>query len=372
MPVPPRSLAPTDGRFGAGPSLILPEHQRVLGTSSLLGTSHRKAPVKALVQGIREGLSELFSLPPGYEIAIGNGGATAFWSVAAASLVDSRAKCAVFGEFGAKCAADWAAAPWIDAEVISAPYGSLAEVRDSEASADVYAYPHNETSTGVASPLYRGAPSPALTVVDATSIAGAAPVDWDLVDVYYFSPQKCFGSEGGLWLAVLSPSAKERAERLAAQAGSGQRYMPSFLNLAQAASLTQQDQTLNTPAISSLVLLEAQVEWLLSQGGLNRAADKAAAGAELIGRWADSRPFAEPFVSDPALRSPVVTTVDLDQALPVDTLANTLRQIGVVDIEGYRKLGRNQLRISSFPSIATTDIQALLDCIDWIADRVLD
>lgn len=365
----PKTLLPADGRFGAGPSRIRGAQVDALASAPELGTSHRAAPVKARVQNIREGLRELFSLPSGFEIAIGNGGATAFWAVAATSLVRESAKCAVFGEFGAKCAADWAAAPWLSVEAVEAPPGALSEVRDEVGQADVYAYPQNETSTGVASPLYRGAPGEALTVVDATSIAGATPVDWDLIDTYYFSPQKCFGSDGGLWLAVMSPAAIERAKELDGATG---RYMPSFLNLASALKQSSANQTLNTPAIASLILLDEQVKWLLEQGGLAVAAESSQSGADLVAQWAKQRPWAELFVKDPAWRSPVTTTVDLAPELPVKKVSGILRAAGIVDVDGYRKLGRNQLRISTFPSVPNSDVQSLLDSIDWVAERLLE
>lgn len=375
MPSPPPALLPADGRFGAGPSLIRAEQITALASASELGTSHRKSPVKSRVGSIRSGLSTLFSLPGGFEIVLGNGGATAFWPVIASSLAREKVKAAVFGEFGAKAAADFAAAPWLDVEVVEAPAGDLAQVHDDLPVADLYAYPENETSTGVVSPLYRGAPGDALTVVDATSIAGAHSVDWDLVDTYYFSPQKALGSDGGLWIAVLSPAAQERALEMNAvvhEGHAGNRYTPAFLNLAEALRNSKADQTLNTPAIATLILLDEQIQWLLANGGLAAAAQKAKAGADMIASWADKRPYASMFVRDPALRSPVVSTVDLIPELPAAQIAAALRSVGVVDIEGYRKLGRNQLRIASFPSIATEDIAALLASIDWIADSVLD
>ncbi|WRS31121.1 phosphoserine transaminase [Actinomycetaceae bacterium MB13-C1-2] len=362
-------MLPSDGRFGAGPSRIRQEQVDALYAATELGTSHRKPAVKSRVHSIREGLSELFTLPSGYEIAIGNGGATAFWSVAAASLVRERAKCAVFGEFGKKCASDWAAAPWLQVVVNEAPPGELSAVRDDIAQADVYAYPQNETSTGVASGLYRGAPGDALTVVDATSIAGASTVDWDLVDTYYFSPQKCLGSEGGLWLSILSPAAAQRAEELSANKAG--RFMPSFLNLASALKQSRLDQTLNTPAIATLILLDEQIKWLLDQGGLAAAQDKAAAGAKLIADWAEKRPWAQMFVKDPEERSIVTSTVDLAPEVPAAEVASVLREVGILDIEGYRGLGRNQLRIASFPSVETADIGALLECIDWVAGQMV-
>ncbi len=368
LPSIPVSLLPADGRFGAGPSRVRRAQVEALARSTQLGTSHRAAPVKARVNSVRSGLRELFSLPESYEIALGNGGATAFWAVAATSLIEKTAKCAVFGEFGAKAAQDWASAPWLQVEEVVAPYGSLAVVEDDVAQADTYAYPENETSTGVVSPIYRGAPDPALTLVDATSIAGAHVVDWDLVDAYYFSPQKVFGSDGGLWLSVLSPAAIERAQKLSK---ADDRWVPSFLNLASALKQSRQDQTLNTPAIASLILLDEQIKWLLDQGGLVWAADRAKRGADQVLQWAESRPWAQPFVENPAWRSPVTTTVDLAPELPADTVVAILREAGIVDIGGYRKLGRNQLRISSFPSVSPEDISALLASIDWVAGQLL-
>ncbi len=366
---PPPELRPVDGHFGSGPSRIRREQVDALHAATELGTSHRKPAVKDRVRSIREGLRELFSLPATYEIAIGNGGATAFWSVAAASLVRERAKCATFGEFGAKCANDWAAAPWLQVEVTEAPAGKLATVQDDIAEADVYAYPQNETSTGVSSPIYRGAPGDALTVVDATSIAGAKTVDWDLVDAYYFSPQKALGSEGGLWLSVLSPEAVARTEEL--ERAKDGRFMPSFLNLNTALKQSRQDQTLNTPAIATLILLDEQVRWLLDQGGLPAAQGKATAGASAVADWARNRDWAEMFVRNPEERSIVTSTVDLAPEISADQVANVLREVGILDIEGYRGLGRNQLRIASFPSVETSDIQALLASIDFVVDQLL-
>ncbi len=366
LTLPPASLLPADGRFGAGPSRIRAAQVDVLARAEELGTSHRKAPVKDRVESIQSGLAELFSLPDSYEIVLGLGGATAFWAVATASLIDVKAKAAVNGEFGAKFAADIAAAPWASLDVVEAAPGFLAMVEDDTAEADTYVYAQNETSTGVVSPLYRGAPSPALTLVDATSIAGASLVDWDLVDAYYFSPQKCFGAEGGLWIAALSPAALQRAAELVDKPG---RYVPSFLNLADAARQSRVHQTVNTPAIATLILLDEQVKWMRENGGLRAMADKARTGATLIQEWAQSRPFASLFVQEPQWRSPVVTTVDFSPQIDVNALASTLRKVGIVDIEGYRKLGRNQLRIASFPSIPTADIAALLDSLDYLIDQ---
>lgn len=366
-PLPPSHILPADGRFGAGPSRIRAAQMHALCAAQEMGTSHRKAPVKARVASIKDGLRELFSIPAGYEIAFGVGGATVFWSVATVSLVETSAKAAVFGEFGAKFAADIAAAPWTSITETIAPAGELAVVEDSSAEADTYVYPQNETSTGVASPLYRGAPG-ALTLVDATSIAGATPVDWEVVDAYYFSPQKCFGSEGGLWTAVLSPAAQERAERLTQ---SKSRFVPASLNLSSALKQSKANQTVNTPALATLILFDEQVQWMLGEGGLPAMTERTRAGSGLVQAWAQERPFASLFVEDPAWRSPVITTVDFDASVPVLKIAEELRKVGIVDIEGYRKLGRNQLRIPSFPSIPPEDIAALLATLDWMIEREL-
>lgn len=367
IPTPPSELLPKDGRFSAGPAKIRPQQIEELCSASELGTSHRKDPVRSRVASIQEGLRTLFSVPDGYEIVLGQGGATAFWPIIATSLVEEKAKAAVFGEFGSKAALSVAAAPWLDLEVVEAPAGQVAIVEDELPQADVYMYPENETSTGVISPLYRGARTNALTVIDATSIAGAKTVDWEKVDAYYFSPQKCFGSEGGLWLSVLSASAIERAESLSGAEG---RFNPEFLDLVAAIRQSRSHQTVNTPAISTLVLLDEQVQWMNEQGGLPAMETKTSDGARLIQQWAEDRPFASLFVEDPTLRSPVVTTVDFDADIPLNEITGTLRDVGIYDIEGYRKLGRNQLRIPSFPNIDTSDIEALLATLDWVIARV--
>lgn len=366
IPLPPKSLLPEDGRFGAGPSLIRPEQVQALAQATELGTSHRKPPVRNRVASIQSGLRDLLGVPEDFEIVLGQGGATAFWAVATSSLIEKKARLAVFGEFGGKFAADVERTPWLQAEVVEAIPGALATVQQDSATADVYAYPQNETSTGVVSPLYRGAPN-ALTLVDATSIAGAGPVDWAATDVYYFSPQKCFGAEGGLWVAILSPAAVARAEKLAADP---ERYMPAFLNLEDAIKQSRLHQTVNTPAVSTLILFDEQIKWMLEQGGLAVTAAMAAEGAGLIQKWAESRDYASLFVEAPPWRSPVVTTVDLAAELPANDIAAALREVGILDIDGYRKLGRNQLRIASFPSISHANIEALLNTLDWVADNV--
>lgn len=321
-----------------------------------------------LVRSIQNGLRELFAVPEDYEIVLGNGGATAFWSVASVSLIREWGNFAVFGEFGGKFAADAKSAPWLNVTLDEATPGSLAILSDTYSSKwgggpDAYCYPQNETSTGVVSPIYRAPDDRALTLVDATSIAGASVVDLSLVDAYYFSPQKCFSGDGGLWVAFLSPRAVARAQFLALRAG---RPHFAFLDLSKAIASSRKGQTVNTPAIGTLLLLQSQIEWMLEEGGMGAMAQKAQAGASLVQEWATRRDFAELFVREPQWRSPVVTTVDLAPEFPVDQLADTLRKAGIVDVEGYRGLNRNQLRIASFPSIETSDIAAALACIDWV------
>lgn len=363
--LPPLSIQPTDGRFGAGPSKIRSAQLERLSAASQWGTSHRKPPVINLVRSIQDGLKQLFSLPSGYEIILGNGGSTAFWAAACISLIESRASLAAFGEFGGKFAKDVEASPWLDAKVYHGTAGTVSMLPTSGDGSDAYAYPQNETSTGACSPLYR-VKAPGLTLVDATSIAGAIEVDLTLVDAYYFAPQKCFGADGGLWIAILSPAAVDRAFLLADRSD---RPQFGFLNLKAAITASRKAQTVNTPAVGTLLLLDEQIQWMLDNGGLSAMATKAARGVQLIQEWAQSRDFASLFVSEPKWRSPVVTTVDIDPAIPVSQLAATLERVGITDIEGYRGLGRNQLRIASFPSIDTADIEALLACIDWVVEH---
>lgn len=359
-------MLPSDGRFGAGPSRIRAEQMQALCSATEMGTSHRKVPVKDRVASLKAGLRDLFSLPPSYEIVFGLGGATTFWAVAATSLVENRAEAAVFGEFGAKFAADISRAPWAEVEVVEAPPGELAIIQEPGEGVDTYAYTENETSTGVVSPIYRPAPSPALTLVDATSIAGASVVDWESVDAYYFSPQKCFGSEGGLWVAILSPAAVERARELE---HATDRFMPAALNLAAAIKQSAADQTVNTPALATLILFDEQVKWMLANGGMPEMVRRSQAGATLVQEWAESRSFAAPFVKVPKWRSTVTTTVSFEGDVPILQIAKELREVGIVDIEGYRKIGGNQLRIATFPSTPPSDVAALLDCLDWMVER---
>ncbi|MGB4137970.1 MAG: phosphoserine transaminase [Microbacterium sp.] len=363
----PRELLPVDGRFGCGPSKVRPEHVAALAAAgtSLLGTSHRQAPVKNLVGSVREQLGALFGLPAGYEILLGNGGSTAFWDAAAFGLIESRAQNLVFGEFGGKFAKA-AAAPWLQApDVREAEAGSRADAEVVEG-VDVYAWPHNETSTGVAAPVRRVAGNGALTVIDATSAAGGIDVDIAETDVYYFAPQKNFASDGGLWLAAVSPAAIERIERIAASG----RYIPESLSLKNAVDNSRLNQTLNTPAIATLHLLDSQLRWMLGNGGLSWAAARTAESSGILYDWAETSSVATPFVADPADRSQVVVTIDFDASVDAAAVARELRANGVVDTEPYRKLGRNQLRIATFVSIDPDDVRRLIRSIDYVLEHL--
>ena len=362
----PRELLPVDGRFGCGPSKIRLEQVSALAAvgSSLLGTSHRQAPVKGLVRSVREGLASLFRLPEGYEIIVGNGGSTAFWDAAAFGLIENRSQNLVSGEFGGKFAKA-AKTPWLQApDVRNAEPGSRAEAEVVEG-VDVYAWPHNETSTGVASPIRRVAAEGALTVIDATSAAGGIDFDVTETDVYYFAPQKNLGSDGGLWLAAVSPAAIERIERIAAS----DRYIPEFLSLKNALDNSRLDQTLNTPALTTLHLLDSQLQWINGNGGLSWAAGRTNESSQELYRWAEASSVATPFVADPADRSPVVATIDFDDSVDASAIAKTLRANGVVDTEPYRKLGRNQLRIATFVSIEPDDVRQLIRSIDYVLEH---
>lgn len=368
----PAHLLPRDGRFGSGPSKIRPAQLDALARtgSSLLGTSHRQAPVRAVVGRVRAGVAALFDLPDGYEVVLGNGGSTAFWDVATLCLVERRSAHASFGEFGAKFATATARAPFLDEPVVTTVAPGQVVVPEHVDDVDVYAWPHNETSTGVAAPVRRVAGAReqgALVVVDGTSGAGGLPVDVGQTDAYYFAPQKSFASDGGLWLACLSPDAVERASRLE----SGDRWVPEFLSLTTAVTNSRLDQTLNTPAIATLVLLAEQLDWILEQGGLAWAAERTATSAAHLYGWAESRDWATPFVPDPAARSTVVGTVDLDPEVEAATVAKVLRAHGVVDVEPYRKLGRNQLRVAMYPAVEPDDVLALTACVDHVVEQLL-
>jgi phosphoserine aminotransferase len=359
----PKDLLPADGRFGSGPSKVRPEQLAALQAhAGVMGTSHRQRPVKEVVGRVRAGLRELFSLPDGYEVVLGNGGATAFWDVATFCLVRERAQHLVFGEFGGKFAEAVKAAPFLgDPDVVEAAPGSAPDFAPA-AGIDVYATPHNETSTGVARPVRRpaGADADALHLVDATSGAGGLEVDVTQTDVYYFAPQKCFASDGGLWLALMSPAAVERVASLR------DRWTPAFLDLQTAIDNSRLDQTYNTPAVATLLMLADQVEWMNGQGGLGWCTERTADSAQRLYGWAEASPYATPFVTDPALRSNVVGTIDFSDEVDAAAVAKELRANGVVDVEPYRKLGRNQLRVAMFPAVDPDDVEALTACIDHV------
>jgi phosphoserine aminotransferase len=362
----PHELKPSDGRFGSGPSKVRPEQIEHLAEHGLavMGTSHRQAPVRAVVGRVREGLGELFSLPDGYEVALGNGGTTAFWDALAFGMVRERALHLVYGEFSSKFAKVTEGAPFLgDPIVVDADPGDAPEPR-GDASADVVAWAQNETSTGVMVPVARP-DGDALVLIDATSGAGGLPVDVAQTDAYYFAPQKSFAADGGLWLALLSPAAIERVGQIAASG----RWIPDFLSIATALENSRKDQTYNTPAVATLLLLADQIDWMLSNGGLDWCVARTHDSSSRLYGWAEQRPYTQPFVSDPAKRSQVVGTIDFSDDVDAAAVAATLRANGIVDVEPYRKLGRNQLRVAMFPAIDPDDVEALTACIDWVVER---
>jgi len=363
----PAELLPRDGRFGCGPSKVRPEQLAALSGrgAALMGTSHRQAPVKNLVGSVRSGLTQLFGLPDGWEIVLGNGGSTVFWDVATFGLIESRSEHLVFGEFSSKFAEAAAAAPHLgDPVVVSSDPGTHPSA--TPADVDVYAFTHNETSTGVAMQLTRPSfAGEALVVVDATSAAGGLPWNPADVDVYYFAPQKCFASDGGLWIAACSPRAVERIKKIAAS----KRWCPASLDLKIALDNSVANQTYNTPALGTLILLDEQVRWMLDNGGLSWCAARSKESSDHLYAWAESRSWASPFVADPAHRSAVVGTIDLDGVDAGDINA-ALRANGVVDTDSYRKLGRNQLRVGMFPAIDPNDVRQLTHCIDFVVERL--
>ncbi|MBK8295262.1 MAG: phosphoserine transaminase [Solirubrobacterales bacterium] len=364
----PDDLKPVDGRFGCGPSKVRPEALNSLAErSDLMGTSHRQKPVKELVGRVRDGLGDLFSLPDGYEIVLGNGGATAFWDAAAAWLVRDQALHLVYGEFSRKFSDVTAGAPFLSDPVLIEAEPGGAPVPEGRDSVDVIGWAHNETSTGVMVPVERPASAgDALVLVDATSGAGGLPVDLQESDVYYFAPQKAFGADGGLWLAALSPAAVSRIEELD---GSSDRWQPPFLSLKTALDNSRKDQTYNTPALATLILLGEQLEWMLAGGGLDFCVDRTGASSTHLYEWAEASDFATPFVADQALRSLVVGTIDFDDSIDAAAVAATLRANGIVDVEPYRKLGRNQLRVGMFPAVEPSDVEALTACVDWAIEN---
>ena len=366
----PQELLPHDGRFGCGPSKIRPEQIKAIdqGATTIMGTSHRKPGVKNIVASIQEGLTSLFQLPDGYEVVASLGGATAFWDAATFSLIERRSAHLKYGEFSGKFAAASERAPWLDAPIVleSDPGTAPSPSELNNVDADVVAWAHNETSTGAMVPVERPS-GDALVLIDATSGAGGLPVDIRNADAYYFSPQKCFASDGGLWFAAMSPAALERIERIS----QSDRFIPAFLDLQTAVNNSRKNQTYNTPAVATLLLLDQQVQWMNNNGGLDGMVQRTSASSRVIYDWAEKRPETQPFVADPQGRSLVVTTVDFDDAIDAARIAAILRANGVLDTEPYRKLGRNQLRIGTFPAIDTADVEKLVSAIDYILDNEL-
>lgn len=373
----PPSMLPEDGRFGSGPSKIRPEQVQALdaGATTVLGTSHRQSTIKQIVGSIRAGLAEFLRIPDDYEIVLGNGGATAFWDMACASLITRRAAFGVYGSFSAKFADSAASAPFLEDPVVYRCEPGDCRLPEYTEYVDAYCWAHNETSTGVAAPVHRIAGSleqGALTIVDATSAAGALPVDIGQTDAYYFSPQKAFGSDGGLWIAALSPAAIDRAYGIA-QSTSLEgvlRWIPPFLSLKSAIENSRKDQTLNTPAIATLIMLNEQLQWLNNNGGMAWATARCAKNASLLYQWAEQSDYAHPFVADPALRSNSVVTIDLDDRINAKQVTAALRENGILDTSGYRKLGRNQLRVGVFPSVEPADVAALTNCVDYVVGQL--
>jgi phosphoserine aminotransferase len=366
----PDSILPVDGRFGCGPSKVRSAQidAIVAGGRTIIGTSHRKPPIKNLVGSIRSGLTELFALPDGWEIVLGNGGSTAFWDAATFGLVEHRSQHLVFGEFSSKFAEACSTAPHIgQPTVIESAVGSHPSAQ-VEPGIDLYALTHNETSTGVAMQLKRptGIDTGAIVAVDATSAAGGLRWSPAEVDVYYFAPQKCFAADGGLWLAACSPEGVGRIERIAAS----DRWRPASLDLGIALTNSRSNQTYNTPAVATLLMLDAQLQWMNANGGLEFCAGRSDASAAIMYGWAESRDWATPFVSDPSKRSSVVATIDLDHSISADAVCTALRANGIVDTDSYRKLGRNQLRVGMFPAIDPSDVEALTLCIDTVVETL--
>ncbi|MCX7444267.1 phosphoserine transaminase [Corynebacterium sp. P7003] len=370
FPTLPANLLPADGRFGCGPSKVRPAQIQAIvdGATGVVGTSHRQAAVRDVVGSLREGLSDLFSLPEGYEIVLSLGGATAFWDAATYGLIRERSGHLTFGEFSGKFASAAKKAPWLaDPAVVAAEPGDAPAPRAFEG-CDVIAWAHNETSTGAMVPVTRPADSgDSLVVIDATSGAGGLPVEMDQADVYYFSPQKCFASDGGLWFAAMSPAAIQRI----AEINATDRFIPAFLNLQTAVDNSRKNQTYNTPAVGTLLMMDDQVRWMNANGGLPGMVERTTANSRVLYGWADARPEARCFVSDPANRSLVVGTIDFDDSIDAARIAKILRANGILDVEPYRKLGRNQLRVGMFPAIDTTDVEKLTAAVDHILDEGL-
>ena len=364
----PPSLLPADGRFGCGPSKVRPEQVLALAQANgnLLGTSHRQPPVKNLVGSVRNGLRELFGLPDGWEILLGNGGSTAFWDIATFGLIRNKSQHLSFGEFSSKFASAAAAAPWLaDPSVIKSEPGSRPDPV-AEEGVDAYAWAHNETSTAVMAPVARPADDDSLVLIDATSGAGGLPVDLTQADVYYFAPQKCFASDGGLWIALMSPKALDRAAEIAASG----RHIPAFFDLPTAIDNSGKNQTYNTPSVATLFLMAEQLDWMNANGSLRGMVDRTTASSDALYGWAEKRSYTTPYVANPDHRSLVIGTIDFDDSIDAAQVAATLRANGIVDTEPYRKLGRNQLRIAMYPAIDPADVAALTECIDYVVDHL--
>lgn len=366
----PTNLLPADGRFGCGPSKVRPEAVAALAEAGrdYLGTSHRQDTVKYMVSRLRNGLAEMFALPDGYEIMLGNGGSTVFWDIATFGLIDRRSQHLTFGEFSSKFAQAAAAAPFLDDPVvIKSDVGTHPQPIVDDA-IDTYAFTHNETSTGVSMPLVRpaGFEGKAIVLVDATSAAGGLRFDASQTDVYYFAPQKCLASDGGLWLAAVSPAAVERIERI----GASGRWIPESLSLTTALENSRKDQTYNTPALATVFLAVQQVEWVNDNGGLHFAASRCDRSAEIMYSWAEASTYASPFVTNPDERSHVVATIDFDDSVSADEVNKVLRANGIVDTDSYRKLGRNQIRVAMFPAIDPEDVEALTKCVDYVVENL--
>ena len=371
VPQIPADLLPADGRFGAGPSKIQTAHLDALAATgaTLLGTSHRQAPVKNTVRRVREGLAALFELPEGYEVVLGNGGATAFWDIATYGLIREKSQHLTFGEFSSKFAKAAQQAPWLaEPSVISSEPGSRPEAV-AEDGVDAYAWAHNETSTAVMAPVRRPAGTTAddaLVLIDATSGAGGLPVDLREVDAYYFAPQKCFASDGGLWIAILSPAALARVDEVAASG----RHVPTFFDLPTAIDNSRKDQTYNTPSVATLFLMAEQLDWMNGLGGLPAMVERTTASSDALYGWAEKTAYTTPYVADPTHRSLVIGTIDFDEAIDASRIAQVLRANGIIDTEPYRKLGRNQLRIAMYPAVDPADVEALTACIDYVVDSL--
>jgi len=366
----PADLLPADGRFGAGPSKIQTSHLDALAATgaTLMGTSHRQAPVKDTVGRVRQGLADLFDLPEGHQVVLGNGGATAFWDVACFGLVREKSQHLAFGEFSSKFATSARKAPWLaEPSVITSEPGSRPDPV-AEEGVDAYAWAHNETSTAVMAPVVRpaGIDDDALVLVDATSGAGGLPVDLTEVDAYYFAPQKCFASDGGLWVAILSPRALARVEEIAAT----DRYVPPFLDLPTAIDNSAKNQTYNTPSVATLFLMAEQLDWMNANGALAGMVERTTASSDVLYGWAEKTSYTTPYVADPAHRSLVIGTVDFDESIDAAAIAKVLRANGVVDTEPYRKLGRNQLRIAMYPAVDPADVEALTRCIGHVVENI--